>query len=138
MLFIPKQQKYKKQQKGKAFNKINKNFSLNYLKQGSFALKSVEFGRINSKQIASMYNSVNKVIKKNGKVFLKIFAQTPVSKKPIEIRMGKGKGNVNHWIAKIKAGVILCEIETNKKKLAIKALQYAKLRLPLKTKIYCQ
>jgi len=138
MAFIPRQFKYKKQQKGRFCNKINNISELNNLKFGSFGLKSVDFGRLNSKQIESMYQSINKIIKKNGRVVLKIFPHTPVSKKPIEVRMGKGKGNVDHWVAKIKSGTVLCEIETTFKSLALKALNLAQLRLPLKTKIYYQ
>ena len=138
MSFIPRQYKYKKQQKGKSFNKIQNVTCLNELKFGSFSLKSIDFGRLNAKQIESMYQSINKIIKKNGRIVLKVFAHTPVSKKPIEVRMGKGKGNVDHWIAKIKAGTVLCEIESSSKLLAFKALHLAQLRLPIRTKIYCQ
>jgi len=138
MNLIPRQYKYKKQQKGRFCNKVNQVLGLNKLKFGSFGLKSVDFGRLNSKQIESMYQSINKLIKKNGRVILKIFPHTPVSKKPIEVRMGKGKGNVDYWVSKIKFGTLLCEIETTFKSLALKALRLAQMRLPIKTKIYYQ
>ena len=135
MTLIPRKQKYKKQYKGKSFNKIHSVFELNTLKFGSYGLKAITTGRLTSKQIDAMVSSINKIIKKTGRVVLKIFPQTPVSKKPIEVRMGKGKGNVDHFIAKIKAGVILCEVETSSRALALKALSLAQIRLPLKTKL---
>ena len=131
----PQKQKFKKQQKGKSFNKIAKPFTLNVLPLGSFGLKAMSSGRLNSKQIFTMVKSINKIIKKTGRLILRIFPHTPVSKKPIEVRMGKGKGNVDHFIAKVKAGVLLCEVETVSKTLAIKAFQLAQIRLPFKTKV---
>jgi large subunit ribosomal protein L16 len=136
MAFIPLKKKYKKEQKGRSLNKIKKLISLADLKGGSYVLKSLDFGRLNSKQIESMYQSINKIIKKSGRIILKVFAHTPISKKPIEVRMGKGKGNIDHWVAKIKAGTVLCEVETNMNSLALKALSSAQFRLPIKTKIF--
>lgn len=136
MILTPKKSKFKKEQKGKTFNKIISVQSLNCLTFGSYGIKAIEHGRLNSKQIESMYQTLNKIIKKKGKIFLKIFPHTPVTSKPIEVRMGKGKGNVDFWVAKIKAGTILCEIEINSKILALNALNLIKTKLPLKTKIY--
>ena len=78
---------------------------------------------------------LRKIIKKHGVIRINLIADTPITKKPIEIRMGKGKGAVNHWVAKVHPGTILFEIETTATVLAIKALKAAQLRLPLKTKI---
>lgn len=136
MAFIPLKKKYKKEQKGRSLNKIKNLISLSDFKGGSYVLKSLDFGRLNSKQIESMYQSINKIIKKSGRIILKVFAHTPISKKPIEVRMGKGKGNIDHWVAKIKAGTVLCEVETNMNSLALKALSSAQFRLPIKTKIF--
>ena len=133
MSLTPKKQKYKKQQKGRAFNKIGPVFTLNSLSFGSYGLKTLESGRISSKQLESLYQCLNKIIKKTGRVVLTVFPHTPISKKPIEVRMGKGKGNVDSWVAKIKAGRVICEIITNSKELAIKALHQAQLKLPIKT-----
>lgn len=135
MSFIPQNSKFKKQQKGKAFNRINKNIDFNQLKGGSIGLKTLEFGRISSKQIESIRQSISKVIKKSGRVTFALFPHTPISKKPVEIRMGKGKGNVDHWIFKLQPGFIICEIETQFLSNAIKALQTAQIRCPTKTKI---
>lgn len=132
---IPKQQKYVKQQKGRAFNKINNLLLLNKLHFGNIALKALESGRITSKQLDALYQCINKNIKKSGRVVLKIFPQTPISKKPIEVRMGKGKGNVAYWVAKVKAGSILCEVTCMSHSIAYNALLQAQYKLPIKTKI---
>lgn len=135
MLFIPKKSKFKKYQKGKSFKRINKNCSFICLKKGSVALKSLDFGRLTSKQIESIKQAITKIIKKTGKLFIHIFPQTAISKKPLEIRMGKGKGAVDHWVFKIRPGVLLAEIETNYISIAIKALNRASVRLPVRTKV---
>ena len=135
MLFVPKKSKFKKYQKGKSFKRINKVCSFICLKKGSVGLKSLDFGRLTSKQIESSKQAITKVIKKTGKLYINVFPQTAISKKPLEIRMGKGKGSVDHWIFKIKPGVFLVEIETNYTSLAIKALNRASVRLPIRTKI---
>lgn len=133
MLFIPIKQKYKKQQKGKAFNKIINTKS--FLKYGQIGLKVLSHYRINSKQLCALYNALKKKIKRKGRLIFNIFPQTPITKKPIEVRMGKGKGNVSHWVSKIKPGVILCEISTPHIIYAKKILNFARFKLPLKTKI---
>jgi large subunit ribosomal protein L16 len=79
--------------------------------------------------------SLSKKIKKQGRVKVNIFPDTPISKKPIEVRMGKGKGNVDHWVFKVKPGFILFEVETSSISTAIKALEAGQIRLPIKTKI---
>jgi len=135
MLFTPKKSKFKKYQKGKSFKRITKTCSFIYPRKGSVALKSLEFGRLTSKQIDSIKQSITKIIKKAGKLFINVFPQTAVSKKPLEIRMGKGKGSVDHWVFRAKPGSILVEVETNYVSTAIKALNRASIRLPIKTKI---
>jgi large subunit ribosomal protein L16 len=135
MLFIPKNTKYRKQQKGKKFNIINKTNTLDGLKHGIIGLKALDSGRISSNHIFACRQTMNKIMKKFGQVKINLIADTPISKKPIEIRMGKGKGAVDHWISKVNSGSVLFEIETNSKILAIKALRAAQLRLPINTKI---
>ncbi len=135
MLFIPKNTKYRKQQKGKKFNIVNKTKDIDGLKHGIVGLKAIDSGRVSSNHIFACRQSMNKIMKKFGQVKINIIADTPISKKPIEIRMGKGKGAVDHWISKVNSGSILFEIETNSKILAIKALKSAQLRLPINTKI---
>ncbi len=134
-MFIPKNTKFKKQRKGRLTANIAKSTDFDLLKQGSIGLKLIDFGRINSKQLAACRQVLRKIIKKHGVVRIKLITDTPISKKPIEIRMGKGKGAVDHWVTKVHPGTILFEIETTATILAIKALKAAQLRLPLKTKI---
>jgi large subunit ribosomal protein L16 len=135
MMFIPKQTKYKKQQKGKTFNRITNVYSIDKFNLGSISLKSTEAGRLDSKQIESMRQSIQKVLKKSGRLIVNIFPDTPISKKPVEVRMGKGKGNVDHWVFKARSGVVLCEIEISNPGIGLKAMQAAQFRLPIKTKI---
>lgn len=137
-MFTPKKSKFKKQQKGKAFNRVITPTILNNLQMGSIGLRALEFGRLNSKQLEAVSKIINKTIKKTGRLVLKVFPQTPISKKPIEIRMGKGKGGVDHWVSKIRSGCLLCELEVNSRLIAIKALRLAQLRIPFKTKIIYQ
>ena len=133
MLFIPKKFKFKKQQKKNNFNQICSNF--NEKRTNNLSLKAMSFGRITSKQLISIRQTIKKNIKKVGKIVFHVFPQTPISKKPKEIRMGKGKGAVDHWISKIKVGQTICEIKTESFLIGIKALKLASFRLSLKTKI---
>jgi large subunit ribosomal protein L16 len=95
MLFIPKKSKFKKKQKGKKLNIINKINTINQLKYGNMGLIALESGHINSKQLMALKQTINKIIKKKGKLKINIFPNTPISKKPVEVRMGKGKGNID-------------------------------------------
>lgn len=132
-MFIPKNFKFRKQQKGKKLNKIFPTC----LKQASkhVRLKTLSFGRLTSNQLKALKQTINKIIKKRGRVIFKLFPQTSITKKPIEVRMGKGKGAFSHWVAKVRPGTIICFIESEFTVLALKALNYAKTRLPIKTKI---
>jgi large subunit ribosomal protein L16 len=137
-MFIPKKTKFKKQQKGRSFKKIsiNKTCAINILKKSNkITLLALSAGRISSKHLVTCKQTINKVIKKYGTLFIPTFAHTPISKKPAEIRMGKGKGAVNEWVAKIKPGKILFEILVTQKPLGIKALKSVQNKLPINTKI---
>jgi large subunit ribosomal protein L16 len=136
MLLSPRRFNDRKQQKGKSVNRISVNSKDNKkLMFGSIGLKSLESGRLTAKQIQSVKQVINKKIKKIGRLKVNVFPQIPVSKKPVEVRMGKGKGNVDHWVFRVKAGVVLYEIETTSLLNSIKALELSQRRLPLKTKI---
>ncbi len=135
MQFIPKKLKFKKHQKGHQFNRIKPPVLLNNLSNGTIALKALNFGRITSKQLESAYKIITKSIRKSGTVFIRVYTHTPVTKKPIEVRMGKGKGNVEGWVAKIRPGTLLFELETCSLSLAKRSLKLAQLRLGLKTNI---
>ena len=128
----PKKFKYKKVHK-KKIRPLN--FKSNKLSYGNFGLKSLECGYITSKQIESTRQAISRKIKRKGKIWIKIFPHTPFTKKPSEIRMGKGTGNINYWGIKIKGGTVLFEIIGIKKKKAVKALKTGKAKLPIKTKI---
>lgn len=134
-MFIPKRTKFKKQHKGKNFNKIAKPQTLYSLHNGSICLIALEAGRLTTKHLTTCRQTVNKIVKRVGKISMNILTDTPISKKPIEIRMGKGKGAVDHWVKKVQAGDILIEIETKQMNLAIKALETTQIKIPLKTRI---
>jgi len=96
MTFIPLKSKHKKQFKGKISNQIFKNVNPFFLKTGCVGLKSLETGSLSSKNFESIKQSIRKIIKKTGRITFNCFPQTPRSKKPLEIRMGKGKGAISH------------------------------------------
>lgn len=135
MLLLPRSFKYKKRQKGKNFNKLDNIITFQNIKFNNIKLVSISSGRLKSKQINSMFSCINKSMKKLGLITLQIFPHNPISKKPLEVRMGKGKGNVDHWAFNVKVGFVLCEIKTNFLKQAIKAFKLGQIRLPIKTKI---
>ncbi|BFI91126.1 50S ribosomal protein L16 [Enterobacterales bacterium endosymbiont of Anomoneura mori] len=125
----PKKTKYKKMQKGRNRGSIiNKN-----LKFGIFGLKSIEHGRLTSKQIESARKVINRIIKKQGKIWICVFPDKPITKKPLEVRMGKGKGNVEYWVSLIKPGKIIYELDDISEELAREAFNIASNKLPIKT-----
>jgi len=137
MKFIPNKLKFKKYQKGKKFNMITKPTSFIQRKRlGVICLKALESSRLSSTQLQAFFKSIRKVIKKSGKITLKTFPHTPITKKPLEVRMGKGKGPVSYWISKVSVGIVLCEIQSKKVSIVKKALLYTQIKLPFKTKIY--
>jgi large subunit ribosomal protein L16 len=95
MPYVPKKAKFKKLQKGKKLNTMNKVFSLNKFSFGKLGLRAVNTGHMNSKQVSCLKQTLNKIVKKRGKVKINIFPSIQVTKKPLEVRMGKGKGNVD-------------------------------------------
>lgn len=135
MLFIPIKSKYKKQHKGKSFNRVNSNINFFSLNFGSVGLKVVSPGRLNSTELKTLKQTLNKTLKRRACIRMNVFPQTPITKKPLEIRMGKGKGNVNSWVFKAKPGVVLVEIQTKFILSAVKALKLAKIRISLNTVI---
>lgn len=135
MLLIPKNFKYKKKQKGKAFNIINSVVTFNKLKFGNIGLKSLSFKRLTSRHILTLKQSLKKILKKKGKFKIYVFPHNPITNKSIGVRMGKGKGNVKHWVFNVKPGFILFEISSIYFSLVLKALNTVKLRLPFNTKI---
>jgi large subunit ribosomal protein L16 len=133
MLLVPLKQKYKKSQKGKAFNKIKSNKLL--FKCGQIGLKSLSAQRVSSKQLITLYNHLRKQFKKRGKVFLRVFPQKSITKKPTEVRMGKGKGSFHSWVVCLSPGIVLCEISTPYIRFAKKVLHSLRPKLSFKTTI---
>ena len=132
MILQPKKFKFKKVRKGK-LKKYIYNSKINF---GLIGLKTVESCFITSKQIESARQAISrKIKKKGGKIWIKIFPKTPITKKPNEVRMGKGKGNLSHWAAKVRGGSIIFEIGGVKKNIAIRAFKTGGAKLPVKTKI---
>jgi len=128
----PKKTKYKKIKKG---NKLKFNFKNNKLKFGDIGLLSIESGIITARQIESARQIINRKIKRKGKVWIRVFPNLPVTSKPTEVRMGKGKGNVSHWCVKVASGTMLFEICNDNSYDSIKALKSGNYKLPIKTKI---
>ena len=134
-MFVPKKFKFKKQQKGVIPNSINSSNCVNQLVFGSIGLKAISFCRLNSKQIETIKKIITKQIKKTGRLIIHAFPNVSISQKSVENRMGKGKGNVDHWIFKIKPGFIFCEIVTDQVEIAKKALTSVIKRISLKVRI---
>jgi large subunit ribosomal protein L16 len=132
MLLQPKRTTYRKYKKGVLPNLEHR---ANKLEFGIFGLKALESGCISARQIESARQAINRKIKRNGRVWIRIFPNLPITSKPIEVRMGKGKGSVSHWVARVGAGALLFEIEGISKKLAESALKVGATKLPVKTTI---
>ena len=131
MPLIPKRTKYRKQQKGRNRGKATRG---NRVTDGQYGLQTLEAGQITSNQIEAARVAMTRYIKRGGKVWIKIFPNKPISKKPAETRMGKGKGAVEYWVAPVKPGRILFELAEVSEDIAREALRLAAHKLPVKTK----
>jgi len=131
-MLMPKRTKFRKLQRGRMKGKAFRGSTISF---GEFALKSMECGKISSKQIEAARVAISRKVKRGGKRWIRIFPDYPVTKKPAETRMGKGKGNPEGWVAIIKPGRILFEIAGVSEELAKDALRLAAFKLPVKTKI---
>ncbi len=131
-MLAPKKIKYRKQQKGRIKGVAQKGNRLNF---GDFGLKALGKGRITAQQIEAARIAITRHVKRKGKIWIRIFPDKPVSKKPAETRMGKGKGGVELWVAPVKPGRILYEMEGVDEKTAREALRLASHKLPIPTKI---
>lgn len=130
-MLMPKKTKYRKVHRGKIRGKAQNGVTILY---GDYALVAVESGRISSRQIESVRVTINRKLKKIGKLFLRMFPQKSITKKPAETRMGKGKGNPEFWVCVVKREKILCEIEGVSREEAKNILRVASCKLSLKTK----
>jgi len=126
----PKRTKFRKQQKGR-----NRGLALNGNKVsfGEFGLKAVTRGRITARQIEAARRAMTRHVKRGGKIWIRIFPDVPVTKKPLEVRQGKGKGNVEYWMCRIQPGKMLYEMEGVDEKIAREAFRLAAAKLPIKT-----
>jgi large subunit ribosomal protein L16 len=131
-MLMPKRTKYRKQMKGRNRGEAQRGNSLAF---GTIGLKAIEAGRINSRQIEAARISLTRHIKRTGKVWIRVFPDKPLTAKPLEVRMGKGKGSVDEWVMNIKPGRILYEIAGVVDDMAREALTLAAHKLPFKTKI---
>ena len=128
----PKKTKYRKAHKGRIRGKAKGGSSLNF---GSYGLKAITAERVTSRQIEAARRAITRHMKRAGKVWIRIFPDVPVSKKPTEVRMGKGKGTPEYWAAKVKPGRVMFEIDGVPSDIAHTALNLGSSKLPLQTKI---
>ena len=133
MLLQPKKTKYKKIQKGR-MSKLN--FRSNSLKFGNIGIKAAKSGTVSSRQLEAARQAIVRKLNRKGKLWIKVFPNIPITAKPIEVRMGKGKGAVSHWAVSISAGTVLFEIYGVAKNLAITAFRTGGSKLPIKTIIF--
>lgn len=131
-MLMPKRTKYRKQQRGRMNGLATRGASIAF---GEVALKAMEIAMIDSRQIEAARVAIMRKVKRGGKLWIRIFPDYPFTKKPAETRMGKGKGNPEAWIARIKPGRVLFELAGVETALAREALESAAKKLPLKTKI---
>lgn len=131
-MLMPKRVKYRKSQRGRRKGKAQRGHRVAF---GDFGLKAMGNGWITSRQIEACRVAITRTMKRDGKVWIRIFPDKPVSKKPLETRMGKGKGAPEFWVAVIKPGRIMFEVSGVTKEIAQEALNLASHKLPIKTKI---
>ena len=130
-MLSPKKTKYRKQFKGRIHGTSKGNYALNY---GSFGLKAMEPERVTSRQIEAARKAITRYLKRAGRMWIRIFPDVPVSKKPAEVRMGKGKGGLDHWAAPVRPGRILFEMDGVPLEIAKEGMRLAAQKLPVLTK----
>ena len=127
----PKRTKHRKMQKGRMKGDAKRGFTISF---GSYALKSLDSHWITDRQIEAARQALTRHMKREGNVWIRIFPDKPITRKPAEVRMGKGKGNLEFWAAVVKPGRILFEVDGVDEKTAKEALELAAGKLPIKTK----
>jgi large subunit ribosomal protein L16 len=130
-MLSPKRTKYRKAHKGRIHGLAKGNTQLNF---GAFGLKALEPERITARQIEAARRAITRAMKRTGRVWIRIFPDVPVSQKPAEVRMGSGKGSPEFWVARVKPGRIMFEIDGVSNELAQMALTLGAAKLPIKTK----
>ena len=127
----PKRTKYRKQMKGKNRGLASQGNTVSF---GEYGLKAIDRGRITARQIDAARRAMTRHIRRGGKIWIRIFPDKPITKKPLEVRQGKGKGNVEYWVAQIQPGKILYEMSGVEEGIAKEALTLAAAKLPVNTK----
>ena len=126
----PKRTKFRKQQKGRNRGLAQSGSRVSF---GEYALKATTRGRLTSRQIEAARRTITRKVKRGGKLWIRVFPDKPISKKPLEVRMGKGKGNVEYWVALVQPGRVLYEIEGVSEEMAREAFSLAAAKLPVQT-----
>ena len=127
----PKRTKFRKQHKGRIKGDAKGGFDLNF---GTYGLKATQPERVTARQIEAARRAMTRHMKRQGRVWIRIFPDLPVTSKPVEVRMGKGKGSVDYWACKVKPGRIMFEIDGVSEPVAREALRLAAMKLPVKTR----
>jgi large subunit ribosomal protein L16 len=130
-MLMPSKVKYRKQQRGRRKGKAQKGCTVAF---GDFGLKSMEAAWITARQIEASRVAMTRFVKRGGKIWIRVFPDKPITKKPTEVRMGKGKGSPEAWVAVVKPGRILFEIEGVSEELAREAMRLASHKLPVNTR----
>lgn len=128
----PKRTKFRKMQKGRNRGLANRGCKVSF---GEYGLIAVDRGRITSRQIEAARRAMSRHVKRGGKIWIRIFPDKPITQKPLEVRQGKGKGNVEYWVSLIQPGRVLYEIEGVTPEIAKEALKLAAAKLPVRTEI---
>src|SRR5210317_2489556 len=126
----PKRTKFRKQFKGRNRGLATTGSKVSF---GEFGLKAVERCRVSARQIEAARRAMTRHIKRGGKIWIRVFPDVPISSKPLEVRMGKGKGNVDYWVSKVQPGTVLYEMEGVSEEEAREAFRLAANKLPIKT-----
>lgn len=126
----PKRTKFRKMFKGKNRGLAQNGNKVSF---GEFGLKATERGRVSARQIEAARRAMTRKVKRTGKIWIRIFPDTPISSKPLEVRMGKGKGNVDYWCSKVQPGTVMYEMEGVSEEVAREAFRLAANKLPIKT-----
>lgn len=126
----PKNTKFKKQMKGRNRGLAHRGSKVSF---GDFALKATTAGRVTARQIEAARRAINRFVKRDATVWIRIFPDKPITKKPLEVRQGKGKGPVECWVAQVKPGTILYEMAGVDEELAREAMRLASAKLPVRT-----
>jgi large subunit ribosomal protein L16 len=128
----PKRTKFRKQHKGRNRGLAHRGSKISF---GTIGLKALDHGRMTARQIEAARRAMTRKVKRGGKIWIRVFPDKPITQKPLEVRMGKGKGNVEYWVAQIQPGRVLYEMEGVSEEVAREALELAATKLPFRTKV---